>query len=397
LVRAIGRWGLAALVVNQVIGSGIFGLPSVLARLVGSASTLGYLVTAAGTGVIMACFAEVASQFREAGGPYLYAQAAFGRFAGLQIGWLAWLVRLTSAAANANLFVIYLAEFWPQSKNPLPRMAILLLLVGILTAVNYRGVKGGAQLSSAFAVAKLTPLFLFICAGMLFLLRRHPPQMFPSLAGSGGWGEALLLLMFAYGGFEGGLIPLSEAKNPRRDVPFALFATLAAVATIYTLTQVVVLGVLPDPMATDRPLAAAARVFLGGAGAGVMAATALVSVYGYVAAAMLLAPRLTYAFAERGDFPAFFAAVHPKYRTPHLSILAFAVLFSLSRYWSAHLLCTGASSGMPCFPPWRVCSPMRRPALRCRCCGASRPTCRRIACPLERRLLFWVRHSRWPC
>ncbi len=324
LVRAIGRWSLTALVLNSIIGSGIFGLPSVVAGLLGRASVYAYLVAAAGIGVIMACFAEVASQFREAGGPYLYARVAFGRFVGIQMGWLAWLVRLTSSAANANLFVIYLAEFWPQAKEPVARAVVLTLLIGVLAAVNYRGVSAGAQLSNAFAVAKLLPLVVFIGVGVFFLRGTHPIEWTP--ARPSAWLEAVLVLIFAYGGFESALMPMGEARDPRRDAPFALFTALVICAIVYTLVHVVVMGVLPAPATTDRPLALAARQFLGAAGAALLTMGALVSVYGYLSGQMLNAPRLTYAFAEQEDFPAFFAAVHARFRTPHLSILIFALL-----------------------------------------------------------------------
>ena len=176
LIRAIGRWTLVALVLNSIIGSGIFGLPAVVAGKLGAASIWAYLVAAAGIAVIVACFAEVGSQFREAGGPYLYARAGFGRFVGIQVGWLAWLVRLTSAAANANLFILYLAEFWPRAEQPLERAGVLALLLGGLTLANVRGVRTGARLSSIFAIAKLLPLSIFIVAGLAFQHTKAPPD-----------------------------------------------------------------------------------------------------------------------------------------------------------------------------------------------------------------------------
>ena len=324
LLRAIGRWSLAGLVLNSIIGSGIFGLPSVVAGLLGRAGIFAYLIAAAGIGVIMGCFAEVASQFRQAGGPYLYARTAFGRLVGIQMGWLAWLVRLTASAAAANLFVVYLAEFWPQAKEPLPRAAVLTFLVGILAAVNYRGVARGAQFSSAFAVAKLLPLAVFIAVGLFFVGQAGPAA--PVATTAGAWLEAILVLIFAFGGFEAAMMPMAEAKDPRRDAPFALFVGLVVCAIVYTLIQLVVQGVLPSPAGTDRPLAAAARQFLGPSGAVLLTLGALISLYGYLSGQTLNAPRLTYAFADRGDFPAFFAAVHPRFRTPHVSIVAFAAL-----------------------------------------------------------------------
>src|SRR5579863_10151530 len=139
LVRAIGRWSMAALIVNCIIGSGVFGLPSVLSGLLGRASIWAVILGAAAMGVIMACFCEVSSRFEQTGGPYLYAQEAFGRFVGIQVGWLVWFVRLTACAANANLFVTYSQEFCPAATRPIAKLAILTLLVGVLAVLNVRG------------------------------------------------------------------------------------------------------------------------------------------------------------------------------------------------------------------------------------------------------------------
>src|SRR6202161_2296652 len=155
LVRAIGRWSLVALVVNSIIGSGIFGLPSTVADVIGKYSPYAVLAAGAGKAVIMGCFAEVASRFQEAGGPYLYARVAFGRLMGIQTAWMLWLGQVAAPAANANLFVIYLGEFFPHAKNPIPRALILTVLVGFLTFINIRGVRAGTRVSNLFTVAKL--------------------------------------------------------------------------------------------------------------------------------------------------------------------------------------------------------------------------------------------------
>ena len=324
----MGRWTLVALVINSIIGSGIFGLPSLVWKLVGSAAPWAYLLAGAGIGVIMLCFAEVASRFSDAGGPYLYACAAFGRFLGIEMGWVLWLVRLSAAAAGANLFIIYLAEFWPGAKQPLASALVLMALLGVLAAVNYRGVKSGARMSNVFTVAKLVPLGLFVVAGAIFMLLRGAPTSSASTAhpAVGNWNQAIMVLLFAYGGFEGAMMPLAEAKDPRRDAPFALLVSLAVCAALFTLVQIVVQGMLADPGQTDRPLAAAAHQFLGTAGARFISLGALVSVYGYLSANLLNTPRLTFALAEHNDFPRIFAAVHPRFRTPHVSIVVFASL-----------------------------------------------------------------------
>jgi APA family basic amino acid/polyamine antiporter len=327
LVRAIGRWSLAALMVNSIIGSGIFGLPSSIAGLVGSASPWAVLIAGFAVGVIMACYAEVASQFSDAGGPYLYARSTFGRLSGIETGWLLWLARLTAPAANANLFVVYLGEFWPQAKDPIPRFLILTLLIGILVLVNLRGVRTGTHVSNVFTVAKLIPLLGVAIGGVLYLAAGHGihPSATPPIA-TGTWLKAILLLVFAYGGFESALTPMGEVKNPRQDAAFALLSALALCTLLYTAIQWTVVKVLVDPAHSVRPLADTGRLMFGRTGAGIVAVGALVSIYGYLSANLLAVPRITFALAERRDFPRFFAAVHSRFRTPYISILIFGFL-----------------------------------------------------------------------
>ncbi len=321
--------------VNSIIGSGIFGLPSQIAALVGRASPLAVLAAALGVGAIMACFAELASRFQGAGGPYLYVRTAFGRFWGIEVGWLTWVARLTACAANANLFVIYLGQFVGWAKDPLPRLLILTLLLGGLAVVNLRGVRAGAQLSNVFTAAKLIPLLLVAVGGTLFVLLAHPhlPGAAPVTPIPRDWLQAVLLLSFAFGGFEAALIPAAEARDPRRDAPFALFAALGVCTLVYTLVQFAVVGLLPDAAHAARPVAAAAEAFLGSWGGAIVAIGALISVYGYLAANTITTPRLTYALAEAGDLPAFFARVSAKFRAPYVSILIYAVLVWVLAVW----------------------------------------------------------------
>lgn len=325
LVRAIGRWTLAALMLNGVIGSSVFGLPGVIAGKLGSASPWAWLLAALMISVVVACFAEVSSRFESAGGPYLYGRLAFGRFMGIEMGWVAYLVRLTASATNANLFVIYLGEFWPAAETPVASRLVLAVLVVPLALVNFRGVAPGSKLSAGLLLLKLVPLTAFLIGGLALALP-HSVPLPPATASSGSWLDAILLLFFAYGGFEAALVPLGEARNPEKDAPFALVVTLATCAVLYCLTQIVVLAALPDPSATTRPLAAAAREFMGPTGAVLMAFAALLSVYGYLAGGMVNVPRLTYAMAEQRDIPAWFGRIHPRWKTPVASIATYAIL-----------------------------------------------------------------------
>ena len=329
LVRAIGRWSLAALAVNSIIGSGIFGLPATVAGLLGRRSVVAVLIAGAAMGVIMACFAEVASQFSEAGGPYLYARTAFGRLTGILVGWMLYLAQTAAPAANANLFVIYLAEFWPAAKEPWPRFVTLTLLVGVLALVNVRGARQGTAVSNVFTVAKILPLLMVVSAGAAVTII-HPAIFYRATSAvapmpASAWMKAMVLLFFAYGGFESALAPMSEARNPARDAAFALFVALSACTVIYALVQWVVVEVLGPGATSDRPLAEVARITMGYRGAALVAIGALVSVYGYLSAKLLGMPRLTFALAEGGDLPQVFAAVGPRFRTPWFSILFYAV------------------------------------------------------------------------
>jgi amino acid transporter len=326
LVRAIGRWSMVALAVNSIVGSGIFGLPAPVAGLLGRASPLAVLLAGAGMGVIIACYGEVASQFTETGGTYLYLRRAFGRLVGVQVVWLTLVSRLAAVAAGVNLLVTYLAEFWPRATLPLPRLAIITGFIGVLAAVNCRGVGAGTLMSNASVVAKLGALGLVCAAGVAWLTVHPAVAAQPLTPGADSWLKAMLLLLFAYGGYEAALNPMGEARDPRRDVAFALFAALAMVTLLYSVLQWVVVGVLADPAGSQRPLADAARVMLGQPGAALISVGALVSVCGYVSANMLTTPRGIFAPAQAGDLPALLGAVHPRWRTPYVSIVVFAVL-----------------------------------------------------------------------
>lgn len=341
LVRVLGRWTLVALVINGVIGSGIFGLPDDIAREIGSAGPWAYVFAALGVGALMGIYAELGAGSTDAGGSYLWAREAFGRHAGIQMGWFVWLTRLASAAANANLFVVYLGEFWPGATDATARALLLTTILGSLTLLNYRGVRTGAMMSNVFTVAKLAPLALLIIAGFVFA-DKIPAAPLAHEAGASHWLNALVVLLFAYGGFETAMIPLAEAKNPARDVPFALLTGLIVIAGFYTLLHCVAMWTVPDLASSERPLADAARTMFGTRAAQFVSLGAMVSTFGFLCAQLVAVPRLTYALAIGGDFPAVFGRVHPRFRTPGVSILLWGGLvlilaLSGSFLWNAVL------------------------------------------------------------
>src|SRR5262249_254871 len=235
-------------------------------------------------GVIATCFAEVASRFRQSGRAYLYTRVAFGRFVGLQTGWMNCLSRFSATAAGANLFTAYLAEFWPPMKTFVPRAAAITFLLGVLIIINVRGIKIGAAVSNLFAASKLVPLIVFVGGGCIFLLLRGSPVPVVSEShGLDAWLNSILLIIFAYSGFDVALIPAGEVENPGRDAPLAILVALAICAPIYMLVQYVVVETVANPAQSDSPLAVAAGVFGGHALASMIAFAVVLSIVGYLA------------------------------------------------------------------------------------------------------------------
>lgn len=313
--------------VNTIIGSGIFGIPTPLNAVVGRASPIAMVLAGIAIGLMMACCAEVASRFTEPGGAYLFAREAFGRFAGIQIGWFSWLAPMGTSAAAANLFTTYFAAYVPFAGTMGGRALVISGLFLFLAVANCVGVRVGAGISSVFTVAKLLPLLLLIVLGLLYF-GRHP-QTFqhasPAPHALSPWVDAMLLLSFAFGGFENAILPAGEIQNPRRTIPVGLAVGLGACIVVYALVQFVAVATIGTTPA-DRPLAAAASILIGSGGAAFITVAAMISTFGHLSAVQLGTPRLTYALAEQHDFPAVFARIHPRFQTPYVSILIFSAL-----------------------------------------------------------------------
>ena len=277
-VRKIRRWDLTALVINCLIGAGIFGLPSKIYALIGPYSIVAFLVCALVVSIIVLCFAEVGSRFSETGGPYLYVREAFGPVAGFEVGWLLWITRLMSFAANCNLLASYAGYFFPDVSGGPWRAALITVVVVSLTAINLAGVRETAVATNLFTVGKLVPLLLVITTGLFFVdLSRFSSSSQPS---TGNFSTSVLLLIYAFTGFETATVPAGEIHDPKRNVPFALLLALGVVAVLYILIQAVCVGTLPELANSEVPLADAASRFLGASGAAFIAAGALISIIG---------------------------------------------------------------------------------------------------------------------
>ncbi len=325
LIRALGRWDLTAVGVNQVIGSGIFVLPASVALLVGAASSLWPFVLAAVANIlIVLCFAEVSTRFRDTGGPYLYAREAFGPFVGFEVAWMLWLTRVASQAALANALALYLGYFWPGAGSGLARVLVVTVTIGVFALINWLGVRYGSWAINLFTVSKLVPLLGFVLAGVFFIDPSRFSGFTPSI--DARTGEAVLLLMFVFGGYELITLPAGEARSPRRDIPRALLTTIVAVAAVFIAVQLVTVGTLPGVADSATPLADAARGFLGPTAGGLIALGGLISIAGSNAGTMLAGPRVTFALAESSQVPRLLGQVSRRFRTPDASILLYALV-----------------------------------------------------------------------
>jgi APA family basic amino acid/polyamine antiporter len=335
LRRALGRWDLTAIGINQVIGGAIFLVPSQVAAQIGAWSPVGFLLTGIAMLTVAMCFAEVGSRFDRTGGPYVYTRAAFGRFVGFEVGWLQWFTRAASQASVMAGIAVALGYYWPAMTGGWPRAALLLAITGALAWVNVRGIRQSAWVVNTLTIGKLLPLALFIAVGISYIdparLTRLPAVSMNQVS------TAALLLIFIFGGFDVIGTPAGESLDPRRHVPFALVTTILAVTAIMTLAQIVAQGVLPDLAPHNTPIADAAAVFLGAGGALLVGAGSVISMTGNNAGQVLSGSRMLFALAEHGELPAFFGRIHPRYRTPANAVLftsAVAVLLALSGSWT---------------------------------------------------------------
>ncbi|MBZ5557328.1 MAG: APC family permease [Acidobacteriia bacterium] len=331
LRRALGRWDLTALGVNQVIGGAIFVWPALVAAQIGAWSPIGFVAIGLLSLSVALCFAEVGSRFEGTGGPYLYTRAAFGDFVGFEVGWMQWFSRATSQASIMSATAVALGYYWPVMTTGWPRITFLAGLTGTFAAINVRGIRQSAWVVNGFTIAKLVPLALFIGIGLMFIQPARLTTLPPINVGQAG--TAALLLIFIYGGYEVVPVPGGEAIDPRRDVPFAIVATVLIAMAIMTLAQIVAQGVLPDVAAHSTPMADAAAAFLGAGGALLIGVGSVISMSGNNAGQVLNGSRMLYALAEQGQLPSALGRVHPRFQTPVNAILwtsAIALILALS-------------------------------------------------------------------
>lgn len=324
LDREIGKLGYSVINLNGVIGAGIFGLPAVAAAMTGAFSPWLFILGGLLIFTVVLCFARASSMFRKTGGVIVFATHAFGPFIGFQTGWLAFLSRVASMGANTILLVTYASWFWaPLGGEPGRSIALVAIFTGLVW-LNVRGVKNSVGLLYIFTALKLLPLSLLILFGMGHVdLQTLTASELPDF---GTLGESILVVMYAYVGFEGTVVPAGEGRRPRRDLPGAMISTILFIGLIYVLVQIVSMAALPDLAEHEAALTDVASALLGTVGAAMLTLGAVFSIAGNLAASVLSAPRMSFALARDGSLPAWLAMVHPRFHTPYTSIMLYGGL-----------------------------------------------------------------------
>jgi basic amino acid/polyamine antiporter, APA family len=348
LKREIGVWGLTANIVNIIVGAGIFVLPAIVAEIIGASAILVYLFCGFLISLVMLCFAEAGSRITRSGGGYAYVETAFGPYPGFLAAVFLVTGSMFSDAAVANALVELIGLAFPVFNSPNLRIFTLFLFFSGLAFLNVIGVKQGIGLVKINTVAKLTPLLLLIIIGWKDV--NFSNLIWETTPTSSQFGQACLILFFAFQGGDAGLTVGGEIKNPQKTVPKAVFMGVLLVLIIYVLIQTVSLGVMGNQLAQfkEAPLAEVANIVFGPIGYSVLLIGAGISMFGMLSGEILNIPRVLFGMAKDRVLPIEkLAAVHPKFKTPYFAILLYAGLgFSLAAIGGFRQLAVIASASM---------------------------------------------------
>ena len=323
------------LVVGAIIGADVYVASALAAGLLGPFSVVVWVIAGLIAIVIALCFAQCSALLPKVGGPYAYAHAAWGTFAGFVVGWSLWLAEWLSLAVFPVAFTNYLMYF--VSLNWAMQVIVKVLFVIFLIVTNVVGVKAAGRTNDILTLVKLIPLFFFAVIGLLFvalntgLAAGNYSPFVPY--GFGGFGTALVLIFWAYAGFEISTIPAEEIKDPGKTIPRAIVVGILIVTAFYLVTNAVIFGVTrysslalsPAPLATATNTALLVVPALALIGTIIVGGGALISVAGSDESGMIGTSQLGYALAADGLFPRAFAKIHPKYKTPYLGVIIQAI------------------------------------------------------------------------
>jgi APA family basic amino acid/polyamine antiporter len=346
LIRVIGTGAVGLSAVNMTVGAGIFALPGIVAAELGPAAIIAYLICSVTVALVFLCFAEVGSRITRSGGSYAYVEDAFGPFAGFIASilfWFGW-----SALADAAITVIMvdaLAILFPILEEFIPRAIFIIAVLGFLAAVNIRGVKAGVYLFIFNTIAKLVPLVLLLVVGLFHIdVNNLAITEWPSASSIAA---GTIILFYAFTGAESALSASGEIKNPAKTVPLGLLFGLCGILLLYVGLQTVSQGVLGPELAnnTKAPLVAVATEVFGDWGGKMLIVGAVISIYSALSGDMLGGPRVIFASSQDNNLPKIFGKVHPKYKTPYVAILFFAIVVAVFALSGTFMYLAGVATG----------------------------------------------------
>ena len=327
LIREIGFVGLSSNIINTIIGSGIFVLPAIVAAALGAASILAYALCIVLIILLMLCIAEVGSKITDTGGPYIYIEKTFGKFAGFLTLWMILLSTITAVGAIANAIVNVIFTLFPFIKGEVVRILLFGIMFGGLGYLNVVGLKKGVAFVKIITVLKIVPLLLLMLIGFKDVdLTNLVWESTPSFE---QMGSASLVLYFAFTGAGSALSVSGEVRNPQKTIPRAILFSIFIVGVIYVLIQTVAQGVLGDslPSFTENPLGEVAERIFGPIGLTLIIMGAGVSMFGSLSSNILSIPRVLFAASADDVIPIkILSRVHRKYATPYIAIITFVVL-----------------------------------------------------------------------
>ncbi len=359
-VRHLGRLRLAAVGINSVIGGGIFIMPAVVASRLGPTSLIAWIAAAVVVTGVGLALGRLAALHERSGGPYVYVHQAFGPFAGFQAGWLFCIARLTAAASLFNGFARYVGALVPGGGTTAGRVVLVLICAVFVTGVNIAGIRQTSGVSNVLAVVKVAPLLLI---GVVGLFAGDPSRLVPIATEPMEFVRAVLLLVFAYTGFETMTVPAEESLAPRRDMPVALALTIGTVCGVYLLVQAMTLGLVDDLGHQAAPLATAARTLAGEPGRYAMTLVAALSTAGCALASLVGGSRMLYAMSAARQVPRRLGALDPARRTPVNATLLMGGIGALLAILAAYEWLSAVSTGARLLVYLACCLACLRPSV----------------------------------
>ena len=326
LKRELGLFAAVAIVIGNIIGSGIFMAPASLAAASNPKTTIiAWVITAIGSILIALSFANLGSKMPKTGGPIVYTRAAFGDFAAFLIAWTYWIGAWAGNAAIITAFMSYFTYFVPQANNPVIAFLVTSAILWFFTLINVLGAKEAGIVGIITTVLKIIPLIVFIIIGAINFKPEYLNTVSSTnVSGMGTLSAAIAVTLWAFVGLESATVPAGEIKDPETNIKKStIYGTLIS-AVIYILISVIAMGAMSQGSLAESkaPLADIINAATGGTwGGNFIAIGAIISTLGATSGWILTTARSAYAASKDNLFPSVFGTIHPKFKTPTASLI----------------------------------------------------------------------------